>query len=159
MGLQPNLVTEHPEWYARGPRGEFVPTPWWDWDDIIDLDYRHPALRRYMTEAMVHWVREVDVDGYRCDTAGFLPTDFWERVREELDAVKPVFMLAEWESKDLHARAFDMTYAWTWNDTMHRIAHGDLDLTALHIYYSWNEKHWPHDAMRMTFVSNHDKNS
>ena len=57
-----------------------------------------------------------------------MPTDFWERVRHELDAIKPVFMLAEWESRDLHAAAFDMTYAWSWNETLHRIAMGKADL-------------------------------
>ena len=36
------------------------------------------ALRQYMTEAMKYWVREADIDGYRCDVAGFVPTDFWE---------------------------------------------------------------------------------
>lgn len=30
-------------------------------------------------------------------------------------------MLAEWESRELHDDAFDMTYAWTWNTIMHRI--------------------------------------
>jgi hypothetical protein len=34
-----NLVTEHPEWYVRDWKGDFMPTPWWDWTDIIDLDY------------------------------------------------------------------------------------------------------------------------
>ena len=88
------LVTEHPEWYARDWKGDFRPTPWWDWDDIIDLDYTHEGLREWMTAAMVHWVKEVGVDGYRCDVAGFVPVDFWENARRELDAVKPVFMLA-----------------------------------------------------------------
>jgi glycosidase len=60
-----------------------------------------------MTEAMVFWVRETDdVDGFRCDVAGYVPVDFWENARRELEAVKPVFMLAEWESRDLHAAAF-----------------------------------------------------
>ncbi len=106
------LVAEHPEWYARDWKGDFRPTPWWDWPDIIDFDYAQPAVRRYMTDALRYWVSEVDVDGYRCDVAGFVPTDFWNNVRKELDAIKPVFMLAEWESRDLHAEAFDMTYAW-----------------------------------------------
>jgi glycosidase len=153
------LVSEHPEWYARNRRGELMPTPWWDWDDIVDLDYASTELRRWMTAAMVHWVREIDVDGFRCDVAGFVPIDFWENARRELEAVKPVFLLAEWESRDMHAAAFDATYAWSWNDSMHRIAHGKLDLTALNVYYSWNLKFWPHDALRMTFVSNHDKNA
>ncbi len=153
------LTTEHPQWYARDWKGELTPTPWWDWDDIIDLDYSSEELRRYMTEAMCYWVREADVDGYRCDVAGFVPTDFWDNVRRELDAIKPVFMLAEWEARDLHVRAFDMTYAWSWNDTMHRIASGAADVESLYVYYAWNAKAYPRDIMRMMFVSNHDKNS
>lgn len=154
-----NLVAEHPEWYARDWQGNFRPTPWWDWSDIIDFDYDQPGIRRYMTEALCYWVREVDVDGYRCDTAGFVPTDFWDNARRELDAIKPVFMLAEWEARDLHTAAFDMTYAWHWNNDVHKIAMGVANVEALRIYYSWNEKAYPRDIMRMLFVSNHDKNA
>ncbi len=154
-----HLVTDHPEWYLRDWKGDFCPTPWWDWDDIIDFDYASPALRQYMTEALKYWVQETDIDGYRCDVAGFVPTDFWETTRAELDGIKPVFMLAEWESKDLHAASFDMTYSWHWNDTVHRICHGSLDCSALEVYYAWNDKNWPREAMRMMFVSNHDKNA
>ncbi len=154
-----NLVTEHPEWYARDWKGDFCPTPWWDWPDIIDLDYQHSALREYMTKAMKYWISEAGIDGYRCDVAGFVPTDFWNNVRKELDAIKPVFMLAEWESRDLHAEAFDMTYAWSWNEAVHRIAMHQANLNGLFVFYSWNQKAFPEDSMRMTFVSNHDKNA
>jgi glycosidase len=153
------LVTEHPEWYARDWKGDFRPTPWWDWPDIIDLDYRQEGIRKYMTEALKYWVSETDIDGYRCDVAGFVPTDFWNQARKELDAIKPVFMLAEWENRDLHAEAFDMTYAWTWNETVHKITMGQANLNSLYKYYSWNEKAFPADGMRMLFVSNHDKNA
>ena len=112
-----------------------------------------------MTKAMKYWVSEVDIDGYRCDVAGFVPTDFWNNVRRELDAIKPVFMLAEWESRDLHAEAFDMTYAWSWNEAVHRIAMHQANLNGLFVFYSWNQKAFPEDSMRMTFVSNHDKNA
>lgn len=153
------LVETHPEWYARDWKGDFRPTPWWDWDDVIDLDYTSEGLREYMTNAMKYWVREADIDGYRCDVAGFVPVDFWENIRRELDEIKPVFMLAEWESRDLHTRAFDMTYAWSWNDTLHKIAHGQADVEALKVYYAWNDRAYQRDAFRMTFVSNHDKNA
>ena len=153
------LVREHPEWYERDWKGDFRPTPWWDWSDIIDLDYGQEGLRRYMTEAMKYWVREAEVDGFRCDVAGFVPVDFWNNVRRELDAIKPVFMLAEWESRDLHAEAFDATYAWSWNEAMHQIATGESDVNSLYVYYSWDESALPANSMRMTFVSNHDKNA
>jgi glycosidase len=153
------LASEHPDWFSRNWKGDFHPTPWWDWSDIIDLDYSKVEVRRYMSEVMQYWIREVDIDGYRCDVAGFVPTDFWNTLRKELDAIKPVFMLAEWEARDLHAEAFDMTYAWTWYDTMLNIAKGEWDVSHLFIYYSWNEKAYPFDIMRMLFVSNHDKNA
>src|ERR1044072_1407625 len=155
-----NLVTEHPEGYARDYKGDFRPTPWWDWSDIIDLDYKHEGLRRYMTDAMKFWVREADVDGYRCDVAGFVPVDFWNNVRKELDSIKPVFMLAEWESRDLHAEAFDMTYAWSWYEAVHQVTAGQKkDLSGLFVYYSWNESSYPRESIRITFLSNHDKNA
>ncbi len=153
------LVDEHPEWYLRDWKGDFCPTPWWDWDDIIDLDYSHEDLRHWMADAMAYWVRDVDVDGFRCDVAGFVPTDFWDEVRAQLDAIKPVFMLAEWEARDLHRHAFDMTYGWTWYETMHHIASGPATVDALRAYYANFTKSYPADAMRMLFVSNHDKNS
>ncbi len=153
------LVSEHPEWYDKDHNGDFRPTPWWDWSDIIDLDYHHAAVRKYMTDALVFWVKEADIDGYRCDVAGFVPVEFWNNARKELDALKPVFMLAEWESRDLHKAAFDMTYAWSWNEAVHKICMGQADVNALYIYYSWNESAFPANSMRMTFVSNHDKNA
>lgn len=153
------LAQEHPEWYARDWKGDFRPTPWCDWPDVIDLDYGQPGMRKYMTNALKYWVADVGIDGFRCDVAGFLPTDFWNNARKELDAIKPVFMLAEWENRDLHAEAFDMTYGWSWYDAMVAIARGKADLGPLYHYYIWNEKSFPQDAMRMLFVSNHDKNS
>ena len=153
------LAQAHPDWYQHDARGNFRPTPWFDWTDIINLDYRQPGLRKYMTDALKYWVQEADVDGYRCDAAGFVPLDFWNNARRELDAIKPVFMLGEWESRDLHAAAFDATYAWSWYEAMVNIAKGKADVGALFGYYAWNEGFYPRDGYRMTFVSNHDKNA
>ncbi|UAA40785.1 alpha-glucosidase C-terminal domain-containing protein [Paraneptunicella aestuarii] len=153
------LRTTNPEWYQRDYKGDFRPTPWWDWSDIINLDYSQPGIREYMTAAMKYWVQEVGMDGFRCDVAGFVPVDFWNTVRRELDSVKPVFMLAEWESRDLHAYAFDMTYAWSWSEYMHKIVRGEADMPLLFKYYSWNESAFPREAYRMTHVANHDSNA
>ena len=153
------LREQHPEWYDRDYKGDFRPTPWWDWSDIIDLDYSQPGVRQYMTEALKYWVREVGIDGYRCDVAGFVPVDFWENARRELDAIRPVFMLAEWESRDLHASAFDATYAWSWYDAVRDIVNGRAGLGQLFRYYSHRESAYPAEAFRMVGVSNHDKNA
>jgi len=153
------LVTSHPEWYERDWKGDFHPTSWWDWSDIIEFDYSQPGLRRYMTEAMKFWVREVGVDGFRCDVAHYVPLDFWNNARAELDAIKPVFMLAEASFPELHARAFDATYAWAWNDALHKIWQGKAGVATLRHYYSERDNAYPREAMRLMMVSNHDKNA
>ena len=135
------------------------PTPWFDWSDIIDFDYSKPAMRRYMTEAMKFWVREAGIDGYRADVAGAVPLQFWENARAELDRIKPVFMLAEWEYPELTRRAFDATYAWKLTEAMHAIAQGQADTGALFGYFSWQESAWPREAYKMAYTSNHDTNS
>jgi len=153
------LVTEHPDWYIRDWKGDFQPTPWWDWSDIIDFDWSKRDLREYMTKALVYWVKDVGVDGFRCDVAGYVPLDFWENARAELDAIKPVFMLAEFNHRDVHRAAFDASYAWAWNNALHDISLGKANTGALYGYYSENESAWPAEAMRMTYVENHDQNA
>jgi glycosidase len=153
------LAKQHPEWYSKSPEGHFQPTPWYDWDDVIDFDYDKPALRKYMADAMAYWVKAYDIDGFRCDVAGFIPVDFWEGIRARLDRIKPVFMLAEWESRDLHRHAFDMTYSWSLYDKMKAAAHDQNAFPSLVEYMAHDVNTWPRDAYRMTFTDNHDKNS
>jgi cyclomaltodextrinase len=153
------LVSTHPEWYSKTAEGNFQPTPWYDWEDIIDFDYDQPGLRKYMTDVMKYWVREADIDGYRCDVAGFIPVDFWDNVRRELDGIKPVFMLAEWESRDLHKRAFDMTYSWSLWENMRNVAREHKRIDGLVEYMAHDVSTFPKEGYRMAFTDNHDKNS
>jgi glycosidase len=153
------LAIDHPDWYEKDWKGDFHPTPWQDWSDIIDLDYSKPGVRHHMTEALLYWVREFDVDGYRADVAGYIPQDFWETARVEMEKIKPVFLLAEWQSRELHHKAFDASYAWDWYNTLHDIAQGKGDATALYGYYGSHESSWPRESMRLQFIENHDKNA
>ena len=154
------LATQHPEWYTKSREGRFQPTPWRDYDDIIDFDYSQPGLRKYMTEALKFWVKEYDIDGYRCDVASFVPIDFWENARKELDAIKPVFMLAEAEDKELHRRAFDATYNWTLWNILHQIAINNKSVKTLgEAYIAEHVSIFPKEGIRMNFIDNHDKNS
>jgi len=153
------LTARHPDWYKRSPEGTFMPPEGTDWSDVVAFDYANPALRAYMADSLAYWVREFGIDGYRADVAGYVPLDFWEAARRQLDAIKPVFMLAEWEQRDLHARAFDATYAWEWKQVMQRIARGEADAGAMRGYYAGQNVTWPRAAYRMVYTDNHDQNA
>jgi len=153
------LTLSHPEWYTRTPEGALTSPAGTDWSDVADFDYSQPGLRRYMTESLVYWVRTFGIDGYRADVAGYVPTDFWETARAELDKVKPVFMLAEWEQRDLHARAFDATYGWGWKEAMQRLVKSGEGAGPIRGYYAGQAETWPQAAMRMVYTENHDQNS
>ncbi|RJY08120.1 alpha-amylase family glycosyl hydrolase [Aurantiacibacter aquimixticola] len=153
------LASEHPDWYEKTWDGNFRPTPWWDWSDIIDLDWTKPGVRQHVGEAMEYWVREFGVDGYRADVAGYVPVDFWETMRARLDAIRPVFMLGEVQETAFHRAAFDATYAWDWHNTSKNIAQGNGNATSWYGYYAENESLWPREAMRMTYIENHDSNA
>lgn len=161
---------QHKDWYKLNDKGDIFPVTFTEgpepeyWTDVVALDYRSEPLRKAMLDAMKFWLREVDMDGFRCDVAGLVPTDFWERARPELDAVKPVFMLAESDKPELHRSAFDMTYSWDLADVFKAVGKGKADARDLKAWLqAENEgtaaKVYPRHAYRMRFTSNHDFNS
>ncbi len=150
---------EHPEWYTKDSTGNFMPPKGTDWSDVIDLNYDNLELRIEMINSLKYWVQEANIDGYRCDVAGMVPTDFWNTARKELDAIKPVFMLAEAEQVDLHYKAFDMTYGWNFHHLMNEVAQGKKTVEAFDEYFKKDSTVYPADAIRMYFTSNHDENT
>ncbi|QZH73776.1 MAG: alpha-glucosidase C-terminal domain-containing protein [Erythrobacter sp.] len=153
------LATEHPDWYEKTWDGNFRPTPFWDWSDIIDLDWSQPGVREHVGGAMEYWVREFGIDGYRADVAGYVPIDFWETMRARLDAIRPVFMLGEVQQTVHHRAAFDASYGWDWHVASKRIAQGGADATGFFGYYAEHQSLWPAEAMRLTYIENHDSNA
>ena len=156
----------HKDWYKLNAAGEIFPVTFTNgpepeyWTDVVALNYQTPALWDAMIAAMAHWVRDADIDGFRCDVAGLVPTPFWNRARAELDAIKPMFMLAEWSEPDLHEQAFDMTYGWDLTDVLRAVAKGQANASALRAWVRQpNPKHYPASAYRMRYTSNHDVNS
>src|ERR1035437_7475363 len=70
-----NWIAEHPEWYLKDSTGKIATQ--YDWTDVAKLDYKSKPMRAAMIEAMDYWLKEANIDGFRCDVAGEVPTDFW----------------------------------------------------------------------------------
>jgi glycosidase len=146
----------HKDWYTLDSTGNLQPTIGTDWWDVADLNYDNKEMRKEMISSMNYWLTAADIDGFRCDVASWVPTDFWVDARKQLDATKKVFMLAEAEEVEMH-KAFDMTYGWNLHHIMNEIAQGKKDVQEVYKYVKEN-KH-PITAYRMNFTSNHDENS
>ena len=149
----------NPEYYTKDSIGGLMPPAGTDWWDVADLNYDNKEMRLAMIDAMAYWLKETNIDGFRCDVAGMVPTDFWDEARVSLDKIKPVFMLAEAEQADLHKKAFDMTYTWEFMNICNQIAKGEKSLLAIDEYMDKKSKIFGDDAYRMYFTSNHDENS
>jgi glycosidase len=159
-------VREHKDWYKLDARGEPYPVTFnagqtnaESWSDVTALNYDRPALRDAMIAAMAFWVREAGLDGFRCDVASLVPTPCWERARRELDAIKPMFMLAESDARDLHRAAFDMTYSWDLAGLFADIGKGRAGAAQLREWARAEPHGYPAGAYRMRFTTNHDFNS
>ncbi|MCX6285983.1 MAG: alpha-amylase family glycosyl hydrolase [Bacteroidetes bacterium] len=152
------LITQHPDWYKKDVKGNIIP-PVADWTDAAALDYSKEGLRKYMTEALCFWVREVNIDGFRCDVAGMLPVSFWNHAMPEVRTIKTIFTLAEWETPEMHDTAFDATYSWELYKLGNDIAAGKKTADKIDSNYTAELKKFPADAYRMRFTTNHDENS
>ncbi len=151
------LITEHPEFYKKNEKGEIVP-PVPDWADVAGLDYSKPDLRKYIIENLKSWIRDYDLDGFRCDVALFIPTDFWEQARAEVDKIKPnTVWLAEAEKPDLLVHAFDIDYAWNMHGTMTEVLQGSKPASALRKVWEEQAVTFPKSAIRMRFSDDHDE--
>jgi glycosidase len=152
-------TTEHPEWFTQNEQGEIIHPQGTDWTDVADLNYDNTEMRAAMTDAMLFWIDEYDIDGFRCDHAHGVPNDFWADNNEKLFATKHLFMLAEADMPSLHDVGFHMTYDWEFHHLMNAYYKSEATIEDLTGNLVEDGKAYPEDAYRMVFISNHDENS
>ncbi len=153
-----NVWTQtNPDFYMRDSTGNLVYQ--YDWTDVAKLNYDNPKLREAMIDALKFWVKEADIDGFRCDVAFLVPTDFWNEATHQLRKIKPVFMLAEAEHIELLEYAFNAEYGWKFHHMMNEMAKQKLTVEDFDRYFLDTLATYPKNAIKMHFTSNHDENS
>jgi cyclomaltodextrinase / maltogenic alpha-amylase / neopullulanase len=151
-----SVMMAHPEFYKKDKEGH-VTYPY-DWTDVAALDYSNPKLRRYMTDMLLYWIKEFDLDGYRCDAAGEIPTDFWEQARRELEQIKPdIMLLAEAQKPELLRSAFDIDYAWPLLSTLNDVIMDGAPATAVRASVEQQRALFPKGALHMHVSDDHDE--
>lgn len=150
---------EHPDYYLKdSATGDFKIAS--GMDDIIELDYKNPALRKAMIDAMKFWINECDIDGFRCDLASWVEVDFWHEARPAVDAVKPMFWLGEFDELETpeYGKVFDASYSWKWMHKTKEFYQAHLPLTELESLLTQYSA-LKNNCTRAWFTTNHDENS
>lgn len=157
-------IKEHPDWYMKS--ADTIRHPFdkngksTDWFDVAELDYDNEDLCNEMISCMKFWVKEHDVDGYRMDVADMVPNNFWEKVRPELQAIKPVLMISESEGSSEHFEScFETNYGWQMHTLMNELAQGKRKIGDIDKLYRRFKTENPADATQLLFITNHDENS
>jgi cyclomaltodextrinase len=151
-----SVLMKHPDWYKHDAKGNI--TYPYDWFDIAALNYTNQELRRYMTDMLKSWLRDFDLDGFRCDVAGEVPTDFWENARVELEKIKPdIVMLAEAHKPELLVKAFDLDYSWPLHSALTRALQGSGGASEVRDEWEKEVREGPRGAVHMRFSDNHDE--
>lgn len=150
-------VSDHPGYYNYHEDGSIIHPH--GWTDVSELNFENKDVWNEMAEVLEFWVKECDIDGYRCDMAHLVSLDFWIWAREELSGVKKdLFWLAESEEPK-YQLAFDASYTWKWMHASEQFYQGKMDLLSLATVLYKSVTEFPETAFRLYFTSNHDENS
>ncbi|HEV2478896.1 MAG TPA: alpha-amylase family glycosyl hydrolase [Puia sp.] len=156
-GADHRWLKAHPDFYKKDSTGKAaIP---YDWTDTRQLNYDNPEMRDSMIASMQYWIRNADIDGFRCDVAWNVPGDFWKTCIARLQKIKPLFMLAEGDKPYLAENGFDALYPWEMFHMMVKVAKGERPAFALDSVLDQYNAIYPKGTLEMYFTSNHDENS
>lgn len=154
-GFEHEWTTTNKDFYRLDEQGNFTERN--GWKDVIDLNYENKSLHIAMIEAMQFWIKNCNIDGFRCDMAHLVPLEFWKRARLECDNLKELFWLAECDENE-YLQVFDVNYAWQWMHQTERLTKGESGVNDLYnvLHHYSNNTNRP---SKLFFTSNHDENS
>jgi glycosidase len=162
-----DLVANHTSWdsvmmtnkdfYKQDAQGNII-SPQPGWSDVAGLNYANPQLREYMIAMMNYWLQTCDIDGYRCDVAWGVPTDFWEQARAALEKTKPdIMMLAEANKPELLTNAFDLDYSWPLLHTLNDVVMHGAPASKLQATWLEDVSQFPQNSLHMRISDDHDE--
>ncbi len=150
-------VKSNPDFFLKDDKGQFI-SPY-DWSDVIQIDHSSEAAHDALRAAMLYWIQEFDVDGFRADLAHLTPLHFWIKARQLTESIKPnLIWLAESEDMEYY-QAFDILYAWPWMRQADSYFRNRQETSWLIQMLRSQQPAFPSHALQLYFTTNHDENS
>lgn len=147
------VMIKSPDWLVHTEQGKiargFWPQPL--------PEYNNPQVRKYLIDSLVHWVRDFQIDGFRCDVGGGVPISFWEEARKVLDPVnRNVILLSESDRPDDQLQAFDINYNFQGFLTLRSVIRDGQSASRVRETWEQTKQTFPHGARLLRFSDNHD---
>jgi glycosidase len=150
-----NVLLNKPGFYQRTPDGALIMSRW----RTPMPDYTNLRVREYFRNNMLHWVRDVGLDGFRADVAGGVPTDFWDEARDAMDKVNPnVVMLAEADVPEHQLKAFDISYNFPYYAALTSVVVNGESAERIRQQWQKAKDSFPRGARFLHLNDNHDRN-
>ena len=162
-------IKEHSDYYAKNRKGQIIdPIDFrtgksFGWTDVADLNFNNMEMREDLRQAMIYWVKEANIDGYRIDQAYDIPQEFYDKTFAALKAIKPIFLLAETDiyhpgGLDLVSK-FDASYDWSGHLLSKEVAQGQKNAADYSRHVNRTLRSYGSENILVNFVSNHYENS
>lgn len=153
-----NSWIKNKDWYTQDANGDIISPAGFNWYDVADLNFDNIEMRKEMIDAMKYWITETSIDGYRCDYAEGVPSDFWAESIIELRKLKgdDLIMLAESGKASLLADGFDIVYGWDFGYKLQDLYNGKATLKEFYETHQKEYQNVPEGKQRMRYTTNHD---
>lgn len=147
------MIQDNPAFFQKTPDGQiargFWPQPL--------PDFANPQVRKYLIDSLVHWVRDFQIDGFRCDVGGGVPVSFWNEARQALDGVNPeVVMLSESDRPDDQLAAFDINYNFQYYLALCSVVRDGAPASKIREEWEQMNATMPRGARLLRYTDNHD---
>jgi alpha-amylase len=145
-------------WYTRDASGNVISPAGTNWSDVADLNYGTVAMRKEMIKSMKYWVLEANVDGFRCDYAGGVPTDFWKQAIDTLRNIpnREIIMFAEASQTDLYSAGFNLIFGWNFYSKLKDVYNNTATPGALVNVNTTDNTISPEGSEVLRWITNHD---
>lgn len=166
-----NLNSKYADWYRWTNAAHTQYESFASNDIMPTLNHDNPAVEQYLIDVAKYWM-QTGIDGYRADYVLNVPHSFWKKLRAELKAINPDFLLlAEaWTNalaiKPYYDNEFDATFDFPlYGDILgahdkvgSSLLLGARSPDAMDGTFAAEQALFPPGAQRVAFIENHDTN-
>lgn len=145
-------------WYLQDGSGNIIYPPGTNYQDVAALNYSNTDMRVAMTRAMKYWIFAANVDGYRCDFADNVTSNFWAQALDTLNTIKThkLIYLAEGTASSEISAGFQIDYAFNYYGTLKALYGGTQTPADLFNTNSAEISSIPATGTKMRYITNHD---